>query len=120
MIEITYMMPISNQTYRLTVKGHAGYEEPGKFDEVCAAISTLVFTLAQNVKDAHDLGWLRMDPTLKLDEGDSVIKAKPAPGKEVMIATMYTVIVRGLEMVAANYPDNVALTKVLPDLSPTT
>lgn len=122
MVEVMFVMPepCSNGTYKLTVTGHAGAEEPGKFDEVCAAVSTLVYTLAQNIKDAKDLGWLRKNPTLKLNEGDASIKAKPVQEKETLVATMFTVITRGLQMIAFNYPDFVKFTKVLPDIGPTT
>lgn len=117
MIKAEYVMPLNNETYKLTVTGHANTGEPGKFDEVCAAVSTLVFTLAQNIKDAGDLKWLRKNPTLKLEPGDAVIKAKPTTNKEPMVAAMFTLIVRGLEMIAANYPDFIEITKVLPDFS---
>ena len=116
MINITYEMPVNNEVYKLTVTGHANTtDEPGKFDLVCAAVSTLVFTLAQCVTDASDLGWLRKNPTLKLEDGDACIKAKPMPEKEPIIGAMFTTIVRGLEMLTVNYPDNITYTKVLPD-----
>ena len=115
MIDITYDMPVNNEVYKLTITGHAEAEDPGKFDLVCAAVSTLAFTLAQCLKDADELGWLRMHPTLKMEDGDACIKAKAVKTHEPIIGAMFTTIVRGLEMLAVNYPDNITLTKVLPD-----
>lgn len=114
MINITYEMPVNNEVYKLTVTGHAGSDEYGK-DLVCAAVSTLALTIAQCVKDASDLGWLRKNPTLKMEDGDACIKAKPVPEKEPIIGAMFTTVVRGLEMLAVNYPDYITYTKVLPD-----
>lgn len=118
MINVTYHMPETGGTYSLTVTGHADYEDDG-FDAVCASISTLIYTLAQNVKDADDLGMLRRHPTLKLEDGDARIKARPVLEKESMIAMMFTVIFRGVELIAANYPLHVCAEKMVPVATPT-
>ena len=118
MIDVTYKMPERNGTYILTVTGHAEYDEG--FDAVCASMSTLIYTLAQNIKDASDFGWLRKNPTLKMEDGDARIKAKPDANHETIVAMMFTVIVRGIELVAANYPENITITKVIPDIVPNT
>lgn len=118
MIEVTYRMPEPGGVYTLTVKGHADYEDEG-FDAVCASISALIYTLAQNVKDADDLGMLRRHPTLKLEDGDARIKARPLPDKETLIAMMFTVIYRGVELIAANYPANICTVKMVPVDTPT-
>ena len=118
MIEVTYHMPEPGGTYSLTVTGHAEYEDDG-FDAVCASISTLIYTLAQNRKDADGLGYLRRHPTLKLEDGDARVKARPLLEKEALIAMMFTVVVRGVELIAKNYPLHVCLVKMVPVATPT-
>ena len=45
----------NRQFPRVTVKGHAGTAPAGQ-DLVCAAVSTLTYTLAENVAQLHRLG----------------------------------------------------------------
>lgn len=44
------MIVVTKATDRITIKGHAGYAEPGK-DIICAGVSTLAQTLIKSIED---------------------------------------------------------------------
>ena len=118
MIEVIFAQSDDKDTYILTASGHAKYDDEGR-DLVCASVSTLIYTLAQNVKDMQDLGWLRKKPVLELEDGDAKITCKPRTERRNATKLVFTAIQRGVEMVVANYPDNVCLTKMVTDERPT-
>lgn len=85
--------------YTLRVTGHAGFH-PGN-DIVCAAVSTLVCTLAATL-DAlgADVSTLRLEP------GDVTITARAGDG----VGAAFLMARTGLELLAAAYPEHVQLT----------
>ena len=117
MIEVIFTQAKDNETYVMKVKGHAGFADPGK-DVVCAAVSTLVYTLAQNVSDFYSLGWLRKEPCLKLVDGGSKITCTPRIEHRNAAKLVFIAIQRGMEMLAINYPDFIGITKLVTDSRP--
>lgn len=118
MVNVYYLLSEDEQSHVLTVTGHANYKSDD-FDAVCASLSTLIYTLAQNVQDAYELGWLRKKPVLHLEDGDARITCKPKVNKRPAVGYLFHVIRRGIEMLIENYPDNVSLTLQVPEETPT-
>ena len=83
---------------QLRVRGHALYAPEGQ-DIVCAAVSTLVYTLAQNLA----LTLCDGDYTAQLEDGDAYIEARPPAELAVSCQRIFMVIVNGLNLLANQY-----------------
>jgi uncharacterized protein YsxB (DUF464 family) len=100
MINITFIP----QSLELKVEGHAGHGKKGE-DIVCAAISTLFYTLLEALHQSEDM----MTSPIEFDDNDGEGYIKCSPKEEYMgnvVRTYWTILV-GMELVANNYPDNV-------------
>lgn len=93
-------------TLRLT--GHAGQAEYGQ-DIVCAAASILAYTVAQALQYQYEDGGLRKKPHIKLEPGDTVIIAKPKPGRYEEALHTFFVAQVGYSLLAKTYPRYVEL-----------
>ena len=93
------------QYNRLTIEGHAHSGEPGK-DLVCAGASTLAYTLAANVANLSDNGFVR-DVTVKLEPGDTEIACK-ARSSQVMVRRIFESVCVGFEILSTNYPQYIS------------
>ena len=93
----------------LKVNGHAGAAGKG-MDVVCSAASILAYTVAQTLQFMYEEGQLRKKPHLKLDEGDTVIAAKPKA--EFYAEALHTFFVAqvGYHLLSYTYPQYVGLT----------
>jgi uncharacterized protein YsxB (DUF464 family) len=98
MINITF----KPKTLELEIKGHAKQDVKGK-DIVCAAISTLFYTLAQAICDSERM--LTKKPVIKEKDGEGKISCKPKKEFEGNIARTYWTILVGFELVANEYKD---------------
>ena len=100
MINITF----NPQSLELKVEGHALHGKKGE-DIVCAAISTLFYTLADALYQSEEM----MSSPLSFDDKDGQGYIKCSPKEEYMgnITRTYWTILVGMELVANNYPDNV-------------
>jgi len=105
-IEIVYHAKYN----RVTVKGHAKSDEPGK-DIVCAAASMLATTLADNVYALYDSGAIR-EFGVRLDAGDAEIMCVPMAGYRNMIRIVYEALTLGFAHLAQDEPDYVTFSKV--------
>ena len=92
------------KTMEIKISGHAGYDRKGK-DTVCAAVSTLFYTLGEVLLKSMDM----MDdyPIVKDDEGDGYLVCTPKPEYRGRIERSYWTIIQGFKMVAENYPQYV-------------
>lgn len=88
----------NDERFKLVCKGHAGFDEPGK-DIVCAAVTILCYTLAEN------LPWDRWRGDLC--EGDISIEMDCAEQSDERKA--FEVIKKGLKLLAEKYPENIQL-----------
>ena len=105
MISITYK-EYKNGAVSIRIKGHAGTAEKGK-DLVCAGVSTLAYTLAQNVADFSDK--LKISPTINMREGNANIRFTPKHKYRALILLITRAIFRGFEAMQANYPNNIKI-----------
>lgn len=100
MINITF----NPQNLELKVEGHAQHGKKGE-DIVCAAISTLFYTLLEALYQSGDM----MTKPLMYDDkdGKGYIKCFPSEKYKGNIVRTYWTILVGMELVANNYPNNV-------------
>ena len=98
MITITFKA----KTLELEINGHAGQGKKGE-DIVCAAISTLFYTLAQALCDSEKM--LTKKPVIKEKDGNGYISCKPKKEFEGNITRTYWTILVGLELIAHEYKD---------------
>lgn len=100
MINITFYP----QNLELQVEGHAHHGEKGE-DIVCAAISTLFYTLAEALHQSEEM----MASPIVFDgkNGKGYIKCFPRQEYIGNITRTYWTILVGMELVANNYPQNV-------------
>ena len=92
----------------LKLSGHAGQAERGQ-DIVCAAASILAYTVAQTLQFMYEEGNLQKKPHIKLEEGDTIIVAKPK--KESYTEALHTFFVAqvGFHLLSHNYSQYVSL-----------
>ena len=99
MIQVSY----EREQHRLTVQGHAQSAEKGK-DLICAAVSILVFTLAQNIYELGDKGFLA-EYVVRLDEGDAELACDGEYHRCYKL--VFDTICTGLELLATDFPEHV-------------
>lgn len=88
---------------KITVDGHALYGEKGK-DIVCAAVSILTYTLAENLNGISTANAV-------FEEGHSAIvcgKSCCAVKNAAQIDTAFDVICKGYKLLMENYPEHVS------------
>ena len=85
--------------YVADISGHAGYSVD-RPDIVCAACSTLTYTLLQSCLSAS------CDFDYRTDDGSFFICVRNGGDR---VATIFDTISQGFALLASKYPDNVAL-----------
>lgn len=105
MINVVY----KPQELTVFVTGHAGAAEKGK-DIVCAAVSMLVYTLA-NAVELHSE--LYKDSCIDLAEGAAKIQCVPHRGKKDAAMAVFDAICQGFYLAESAYPENVRVTVAL-------
>ena len=101
MIQVIYYRKYN----RLTVQGHAHSNDPGK-DLVCAGASILAYTLAANVANLSDNGYVQ-DVIVKLEPGDAEISCKARTAK-TMVGRIFSSVCVGFEILAAEHPQYIS------------
>lgn len=102
MIEVIYY----REHNRLTVTGHAHSNEYGK-DLVCAAASTLALTLAANVGNMANKGYVH-NPVTKLEEGNAEISCTPRTKYRDSVKQVFMSVCVGFEILADQYKDYIS------------
>lgn len=109
MIEILY----HRQDLKVTVKGHANYDEQGK-DIVCSAVTSLMYCLGMFAEEYYDADKLYFEPIVKLESGGSEVSIVVRGTFEKEARVVFDTICNGLELIAKTYPENVSYRKVYP------
>ena len=86
----------------LTVKGHAGYAGVG-YDIVCASATILAYTIAQNITTMHEVGRLKEEPKITLEEGNILVSCIPTEEAFEEAFHAYIVVLGGYMILAKNY-----------------
>ena len=110
MIEASVMRTVWNDGktgYEVKAKGHAGAGKYGQ-DIVCAAVSVLMQTLANEVEEAARAGTVALGAVA---HGDGWMKVEVIPTREScnMVEAWVELVKDGLDALAESYPENVEL-----------
>ena len=110
MIEASVMRTVGNDdkiSYEVKAKGHAGAGKYGQ-DIVCAAVSVLMQTLANEVEEAARAGTVVLGAVA---HGDGWMKVEVTPTREScnMVEAWVELVQDGLDALAESYPENVEL-----------
>ena len=101
MIQATY----DRADHRLTVTGHAGEGiEENKL--LCAAASTLTYTLAAALVDLCAAGQIS-DPNARLRPGDACLHCHSSHASRGAVLLTFDTVARGFALLASRYPDGV-------------
>ena len=110
MIEASVMRTVWNDdkiSYEVKAKGHAGAGKYGQ-DIVCAAVSVLMQTLANEVEEAVRAGTVALGAVA---HGDGWMRVEVTPTREScnMVEAWVELVQDGLDALAESYPENVEL-----------
>lgn len=94
---ITIIYDEKGKDMSLQASGHAGYAPKGQ-DIVCAAVSTLMQSLAYSV----DSGTVTCDPG-----GDNILRVQASQSLDTL--AKFELVMDGLYLLAQQYPENVRL-----------
>ena len=94
--------------YEVKAEGHAGAGEYGQ-DIVCAAVSVLLQTLANEVVEAARAGLLAVGVVAHGD-GWMKVEATPTAQTQDMVEAWVQLVQDGIDALAESYPENVELT----------
>ena len=94
------------KTYTLDVTGHAEHGKKGE-DIVCAAISTLFYTLAESLYVSKHM--LAEDIVFSDEDGNGHLSCKPKAEYEANVSLIYWTILNGFDIVSKNYKKYVIL-----------
>ena len=109
MISVTFQCDFATRELGLTIKGHAEQAEKGQ-DIVCSSASILIYTLARFVQNMYELGSIKDEPNITLDEGDACVACKCEDDEIFAEAHQtYSVIKLGYTILAEYYPQYVRL-----------
>ena len=92
--------------YEIKIIGHANHGKKGE-DIVCAAVSTLFYTLGKALMDSSMM--LQEPPICKDESGNAIISCKPKPEYEGNIIRSYWTILEGFDFLAKSYEKAVKL-----------
>lgn len=106
MIRITY----DRAAYLVTVSGHAGAGKKGH-DIVCAAVSALVLTLAENLQLLHNTGTTTACLT-HIREGAAKLSCCPVRGVELVARCIFDTVCRGFALVQQMHPKFVSYQEI--------
>ena len=93
--------------FRVAIDGHAGYGDYGS-DIVCAACSTLGYTLMQQAAAMHEAGALR-EMRQEHAAGHILLDFEAREGAEKAVEAAVQTILGGFALLAEKYPDYVRL-----------
>lgn len=102
MIRAVYDRP----AHRLTVTGHAGDGTSGQ-DLLCAAASTLTYTLAAALVDLCAAGQIT-EPDARLQPGDACLHCHSSHASRGAVLLTFDTIARGFALLSSRYPDDMA------------
>lgn len=110
MIEASLMRTVWNDGktgYEVKAKGHAGAGKCGQ-DIVCAAVSCLMQTLANEVEEAARAGLVALGAVAH-GEGWMRVEVTPTHESSDMVEAWVELVQDGLDALAESYPENVEL-----------
>ena len=107
MIRATY----DRSAHRLTVTGHGGTANEEGHDLLCAAASTLTYTLAAALVDLCAAGQIS-DPDARLRPGDACLHCRSSHASRGAVLLTFDTVARGFALLASRYPDHMSYEEV--------
>lgn len=108
MIQVEFFTNKEAGSITMKLTGHAEQAKKGE-DIVCAAASILAYTVAQALQFMYEEGDMQKKPHIKLDDGDTIIVAKPKAESYAEALHTFFVAQVGYHLLASNFPKYVAL-----------
>ena len=108
MVKAEFFTNKESGSITMKLLGHAGQAEKGE-DIVCAAASILAYTVAQALQFMYEQGELQKRPHIRLEEGDTIIVAKPKEDSYAEALHTFFVAQVGYHLLSHNYPQYVTL-----------
>lgn len=108
MVKAEFFTNKESGSITMKLSGHAGQAEKGE-DIVCAAASILAYTVAQALQFMYEQGELQKRPHIRLEEGDTIIVAKPKEDSYAEALHTFFVAQVGYHLLSHNYPQYVTL-----------
>ena len=102
MIKVIY----HRKFHRVSIEGHAHSGEYGR-DLVCAAASTLAYTLASAVANMAECGQVR-EPRIELEEGRGEVSCTPPHKFKAPVTLVFDTVCAGFELLNRDYPSNIS------------
>ena len=93
--------------YLLIVEGHSGFGEKGK-DIVCSAVSILVYTLLNMLKDEESDNHLKLRREV-INDGYFCVEVEPFDFSKQKITGLIETIIMGFSLLNEAYPENVKI-----------
>ena len=90
----------------LNLQGHAGSGPYGQ-DLVCAAVTALVYALAQRLQQWEQKGALEDPAEIQLGSGKAQISAIPKGDYEAQVTEDFCLISGGLKFLETHYPERI-------------
>ena len=109
MIHATFFQDEGSGTVQMEMQGHAMTAPKGE-DQICAAATTVVYTLAQAVQFLYEQGRLLDRPQLRLVDGYAHITVRPRKSAMAETLMAFWVAQAGAYVLERNYPKSVSLT----------
>ena len=107
MVEVTFHA-YPDGRLGITARGHAGFGRKGQ-DIVCAAVSILTLTAAEEARRLYEQGLLRCCPETVLREGFASVTVCPLPRFRQQVSASFRFARTGLRLLARQYPRHVRL-----------
>ena len=99
MIRVRY----TPEKFRILVEGHAGSAEKGR-DLVCAGVSTLVLTLAENVARMKKAGWLE-GHAVEIMAGKARVQCLPREEWKGAAEVVFGAVFAGFDLLGKKWPE---------------
>lgn len=107
------MITVRFEGTALTLQGHASSAPYGQ-DLVCAAVSALVYALAQRLTDLEKQGALEQPPEICLASGNARISAVAKEKYQREVSEDFQLICSGLKLLQTHYPEGVQIEDISP------
>lgn len=102
------MIRVSVEGTGLRICGHAGGAPMGE-NLVCAAVTALVYALAQRLTELEVTGAFEQPPRIRLDSGDAQITVFPQAPRRAEVEGAFRLIESGLKLLARHYPAQIRI-----------
>lgn len=97
------MIRVTCDGMTLTLQGHAGTAP----DLVCAAVTGLVYALAQRLTELDGEGAFEKPPVIKLASGNARISAIPKANYAGEVQAIFRLLQSGLRLLQQHYPEQI-------------